>query len=80
VSAEVEKTATGWPMKPRPEGVEPCGGCGGHGLYFSGGAVVNGVYTGKTGDCYRCSGKGYQTDADRKRNRYYDRHVRRVHL
>jgi predicted PP-loop superfamily ATPase len=45
-----------------------------------GGAVVNGVYTGKIGPCFRCEGKGYQTAADQKRNRYYDQHIRRVSI
>jgi hypothetical protein len=39
---------------------------------------VNGVFKGFTGKCFRCGGKGYQTEADRKRNAYYDNHVRRI--
>lgn len=50
--------------------------CNGSGIFYSGGAVVNGVYTGTTGPCYRCAGKGWQSEADRKRNAYYDNHVR----
>lgn len=44
-----------------------CHKCGGSGLYYFGGAVVNGVYTGQTGDCYACGGKGKQDDGDRVR-------------
>jgi hypothetical protein len=54
-----------------PEGCAECFKCGGGGKYYSGGAVVNGKYTGKVGDCYGCAGKGYQTPADVKRNRAY---------
>lgn len=53
-----------------------CGGCGGHGRYYSGGAVVNGHYTGRIGKCFRCGGKGYQTSADERRNYGYDKHRR----
>lgn len=57
-----------------------CLDCSGTGTYYAGGAVVNGRFTGKTGPCYRCQGKGYQTDDDRKRNEYYDLHVRTIRL
>lgn len=30
------------------------------------------------GVCFRCGGKGYQDDADRRRNAYYDNHVRNL--
>jgi hypothetical protein len=53
--------------------------CGGSGKFYSGGMILNGVYTGTIGVCYRCGGKGYQTEADVKRNRYYDSHVRRIY-
>lgn len=59
------------------EGAFPCS-CGGSGKFYSGGMVLNGTYTGTIGDCFRCSGKGWQTAADRKRNTYYDNHVRRI--
>ena len=52
-------------------GLEGCYKCGGSGLFYMGGAVVNGKYTGKTGECYACQGKGKQTDADRLRCHYY---------
>lgn len=50
-----------------------------HGVYYGRGYVENGVFKGQTGTCFRCGGKGYQTNRDRKRNRYYDSHVRRVY-
>lgn len=52
--------------------------CSGTGKFYSGGAVVNGQYTGTVGVCFRCGGKGWQNEADRKRNDYYDNHVRRI--
>jgi hypothetical protein len=54
-----------------PADCKLCYKCDGSGLYHSGGAVVNGVFTGKTGPCYACQGKGYQTQADAQRNRTY---------
>lgn len=46
-----------------------CGNCGGSGNY-SWGAVVNGKVT-HTGTCFQCAGKGYQDDADQRRNYGY---------
>ena len=63
--------------EPVDDGTEPCDGCNGSGIYYGRGAVVNGVFKGFTGTCYRCGGKGRQTAKDVKRNRYYDNHVRR---
>jgi len=48
-----------------------CSKCNGSGKFFSGGAIVNGVYTGKVGVCYECQGKGYCTPEDHKRCRAY---------
>ena len=48
-----------------------CWKCNGTGKFYAGGAVVNGVYTGRVGPCYGCQGKGFQTPSDRKRNTYY---------
>ena len=62
--------------KPKPEGAHDCDGCNGSGTYYGRGAVVNGKFVGFSGVCYRCRGKGHQTEADRKRNTYYDRHRR----
>jgi hypothetical protein len=55
-----------------------CPACAGTGKHYSGGAVVNGKYTGKVGNCYRCNGKGKQNDADRRRNWGYDTKHRTV--
>jgi len=48
-----------------------CYKCGGSGLYYFGGPVVNGVYQGKTGPCFACEGKGQQSNADRVRCHFY---------
>lgn len=45
--------------------------CAGSGLYYSGGAIVNGVYTGNTGPCFGCHGKGWQNRKDVIRNHTY---------
>jgi hypothetical protein len=58
----------------------PCDGCNGSGIYYGRGYVENGVFKGYTNTCYRCQGKGYQNEADRKRNRYYDNNVRQIRL
>lgn len=50
-----------------------CERCQGTGRY-SWGASVNGKMS-HTGDCFRCSGKGYQDQDDFRRNRAYDRHA-----
>lgn len=52
-------------------GLETCYKCGGSGLYYFGGATVNGVYQGTTGVCFGCEGKGQQDDADRLRCHHY---------
>jgi hypothetical protein len=54
-------------------------GCCGHGLFFNGGASVNGRYTGTIGDCFGCNGKGYQTHDDRTRNNVYNAKYRRIY-
>ena len=60
--------------KTLPPGTCECWKCVGSGKFYSGGAVVNGKYTGRTGDCFACQGKGYQTPDDQARNRAYWRH------
>lgn len=50
---------------------EKCWKCGGSGLFHFGGAIVNGKFTGKTGPCFECQGKGYVTPQDERRNRAY---------
>ena len=54
-------------------------GCGGSGIYYGHGQIVNGVFKGHTGTCFRCGGKGWQTEADEKRNNYYDNHVKKFY-
>lgn len=56
-----------------------CHACNGSGIYYGHGAVVNGVFKGFTGPCFRCQGKGEQTARDERRNRYYDNNVRRCY-
>lgn len=59
----------------RREPTAHCHACNGTGKRLSrstGGIVSVGV-------CFRCRGKGYQDEADQRRNQYYDRHVRRMH-
>lgn len=51
-----------------------CAKCNGSGKYRWGGAVVNGVWKGKEGDCYSCGGTGVQTRRDIGRNVAYNRH------
>lgn len=63
---------------PRDTEHPSCDDCAGRGVYYGRGYVENGVFKGFTGPCFRCNGKGYQTPEDRKRNAYYDQHVRRI--
>jgi len=51
---------------------EHCGRCAGTGQFITG--ITNNVPTGPGGVCFRCGGKGYQTEKDRRRNDYYDQH------
>ncbi len=48
----------------------PCFRCGGTGVYATG--TVSGLTLTPDGLCYRCVGKGYHTQEDRKRNYGYD--------
>jgi hypothetical protein len=63
--------------KEHPEGTLDCDGCNGSGTYYGAGRVENGKFIGFSGTCFRCQGKGHQTESDVKRNRYYDNRVRR---
>lgn len=63
-----------------PEGSVECDGCRGDGIYYGAGYVENGVFKGFTGTCFRCQGKGHMTEADVRRCRHYDNHVRRIPL
>jgi hypothetical protein len=56
----------------------PCDGCPGNGVYHGSGYVENGKFRGFTGTCFRCEGKGFQNEADRKRNWGYDNFHRKV--
>lgn len=58
-------------------GAFPCK-CSGSGVFRWGGGTVNGVFTGKTGVCFGCQGKGWMSAADRKRDAYYWNHVARI--
>lgn len=49
-----------------------CRRCAGTGHFIT--RVENGQPKGPGGICFRCRGKGYQTEADERRNDYYDRH------
>jgi hypothetical protein len=48
-----------------------------NGTYHGAGVIENGVFKGITGRCFRCSGKGWQSRADRLRNWWYDNRVRK---
>lgn len=63
---------------PKQVETQKCDGCNGSGKYYGHGYVENGVFKGHIGKCFRCEGKGHQTDADRVRNRNYDQYVRRI--
>lgn len=63
---------------PNTEVRHKCDGCPGDGIYRGHGYVENGVFKGVTGKCFRCDGKGYQTDADVRRCSNYDNHIRKV--
>lgn len=60
--------------------MEACYACNGSGIFRGGGSVINGVYKGFEGVCFRCQGKGYQTRDDEKRNWGYDNFHRRISL
>ena len=61
---------------PRLAGDFPCRRCARTGRFIT--MVLNGVPTGPGGICFRCGGKGYHTQADRKRNLGYDTIGRRA--
>lgn len=54
-----------------------CIDCGGSGRWVMG-PITNGVPA-REGMCFRCRGKGVQTPADERRNRFYDNRVRRIY-
>lgn len=51
----------------------PCRRCVGTGRFIT--YTENGIPKGPGGACFRCAGKGYQTDADARRNYGADMHV-----
>lgn len=65
---------------PAPRGTnENCGRCAGTGRYIT--RVENGKPVGPDGaSCFRCQGKGYQSDADRTRNFWYDAKYQKVRM
>lgn len=50
-----------------------CGRCSRTGRFIT--YVENGKPRGPGGHCFRCGGKGYHTQTDRKRNLYHDMHA-----
>lgn len=78
-AAHAEALEVARTMAPTAPATVPCDGCPGDGVFRYAGCFENGVWKGKTGQCFRCGGKGTQTPADVKRNRYYDNQVRRVY-
>ena len=53
-------------------GDHQCHRCAGTGKFITG--MLNGKPVGPGGNCFRCNGKGFHTQIDRKRNDYYDSH------
>ena len=49
-----------------------CGRCAATGRFIT--YVENDIPKGPGGPCFRCRGKGYHNQADRKRNEYHDTH------
>jgi hypothetical protein len=52
------------------EGNHPCRRCARTGQFIT--YIENGVPKGPGGICFRCGGKGYHTQEDRRRNNGYD--------
>jgi hypothetical protein len=67
-----------WLTAPTPQ--TKCEDCNGSGIYHGRGYVENGQFKGFTGPCFRCEGKGHQTEEDRKRNWGYDNFHRKINL
>lgn len=55
-----------------------CGRCAGTGMFITG--TLNGKPIGPGGICFRCAGKGFQTEDDSRRNYGYDNYYQRVSL
>jgi DNA-directed RNA polymerase subunit RPC12/RpoP len=61
-----------WDNETKAEGNFACSRCGKTGRFIT--YVENGIPKGPGGQCFRCGGKGYHNQADRKRNWGYDNH------
>lgn len=61
------------------DSTECSGFCGGTGVHRYGGGTINGKFVGSSGVCFRCVGKGYENEADRKRNYGYDNFYRKAY-
>jgi len=59
-----------WDTDRKAKGKHFCRRCVGTGQFIT--MVVNGHPKGPGGICFRCGGKGYHNEADRKRNLGYD--------
>jgi len=68
---QLSETPENW-VKGAQEVPIPCRRCAGTGRFITG--TTNGQPTGPGGICYRCGGKGWQNDADARRNYGADRH------
>jgi hypothetical protein len=72
-------TKKGWKKTPGNyvKGAErvtfPCRRCAGTGQFIT--RVENGKPCGPGGQCFRCQGKGFQDDKDRRRNYGYDNYA-----
>ena len=60
-------------QNPGAEVLTFCGRCSGTGRFVT--YVENGVAKGPGGECFRCGGKGWQTEEDHKRNAAYDEYA-----
>lgn len=75
VEPKAEKPAKSEHIRPDVE----CHKCGGTGIWYGHGYVLNGVFQGPSGKCYACEGKGVETDADQRRNwGYWQHHAIRI--
>ena len=70
---EMEVSAAVRLANPDAEVMTFCGRCAGTGRFVT--MVLNGKPTGLGGECFRCEGKGWQTEEDEKRNVAYDKYA-----
>lgn len=76
LDSHIRNSTADKPSESKPD--TECDGCGGSGIWYGRGYMENGVFRGPTGKCFRCDGKGHQTEADRKRNQNYDNYIRKI--